>query len=219
MNDDELITLMRESFTVVHTTTPIEQIVSRGRAVRTRRRIPAVAGGLVVVAGAAIAATSLNPGTRQPGNRPIPAQLAAWTVTKQADGAIRVTIRELRDPAGLQSKLRADGVPASVTLIGRQNQSCHRYPSTGALLKMIVSHTFEAVPPQRLAPPANNPLTTVNLAVVLTIHPSALPSGTGVQLATTFTLLPPVVAHGSVEHVAHLGLQQALVYASPACTG
>ena len=34
------------------------------------------------------------------------------------DGTIYVTINELKDPAGLQSTLRADGVPASVTFFG-----------------------------------------------------------------------------------------------------
>ncbi len=33
---------------------------------------------------------------------PVHAQLAAWTVTKQADGTVLVKIREFRDPAGLQ---------------------------------------------------------------------------------------------------------------------
>ena len=38
-------------------------------------------------------------------------RLAAWTVTKQADGSIDVTVRQWRDPARLQATLRADGVP------------------------------------------------------------------------------------------------------------
>ncbi len=40
MNDNELITTVRESFTGIHSTTPVGQIVSRSRAVRARRRIP-----------------------------------------------------------------------------------------------------------------------------------------------------------------------------------
>jgi hypothetical protein len=32
-------------------------------------------------------------------------------VAKQANGDIKITIRELSDPSGLQSTLRADGVP------------------------------------------------------------------------------------------------------------
>jgi hypothetical protein len=34
MNDHELTTMVCESFTGVHTTTPVEQIVSRGRTAR-----------------------------------------------------------------------------------------------------------------------------------------------------------------------------------------
>jgi len=39
--------------------------------------------------------------------------LAAWTVLRRADGDIPVTIREWRDPAGLQRTLRADGCRSS----------------------------------------------------------------------------------------------------------
>ena len=40
MNDDEVITAVRELRGKVHSHTPLEQIISRGRAVRTRRRVP-----------------------------------------------------------------------------------------------------------------------------------------------------------------------------------
>jgi hypothetical protein len=105
---------------------------------------------------------------------PVHAQLAAWTVVKQADGTVLVKIREFRDPAGLQSRLRADGVPASVVFYpGRLNTSeplngvsmyfknnpCQAYSGgQGQLLKVV-----GGPPPQIL------------------IHPSALPSGAGVQ--------------------------------------
>ena len=103
MNDDELITAVREQRNKVPMTTPVEQIISRGHAVRARRRIPGLAGVLAVVAAAAFAVIALlpasHPASHQPG-----AQLAAWTVVKQADGTVSVTIRELRDPAGLQQQ-------------------------------------------------------------------------------------------------------------------
>ena len=54
--------------------------------------------------------------------------LAAWTVAKQANGDITVTVRQLRDPSGLQSTLRADGVPASVTSIASPDPSCRPTP-------------------------------------------------------------------------------------------
>jgi hypothetical protein len=215
---NELITVVRESFTGVHTATPVEQIVSRSRAVRARRRVTGLAGVVALAAGAALAVTTLLSGGHQASPRPPAAQLAAWTVTRQADGSIRVTIRELRNPAGLQSKLREDGVPASVTLLGRQNPSCRRYPASRALAHRVFSRTIEVIPP-RQGPPAGTPLARIGVVVVMLIHPSALPSGTGVQLATSFTLLPPVAANGGVEHVARLGAELNLVYASPACTG
>ena len=129
MNDDELITAVKESVTDVHMTIPAEQIVSRSRAIRARRRIPGLAAGMAVVAAAVLAVTALLPGhsaTVQPG-----IHLTAWTVVKHADGTVYVRINQLRDPAGLQRKLRADGVPASVTFIGQQNPACQPYSHSG----------------------------------------------------------------------------------------
>ena len=186
MNDEELITAVREQRTKVHSATSVEQIISRGRAVRARRRIPGLAGALAVVAGAAVAVTALVPGShpasRQPGD-----QLAAWTVVKQADGDIYVTIRQFRDPAGLQSTLRADGVPASVTFAGQQNPACQPYP--GRIGKVI-----------SLRSEGQSALTIIN--------PSALPSGAGLQFAST------VQRQGTVVDV-----QVGPVQASPQCTG
>ena len=131
MNDNELITAVKESVTGVHMHVPTEQIVSRSRTIRARRRIPGAAAALAVVAGAALALTTLLPSSHQP-DHPAGAQLTAWTVAKQSDGNIRVTVRERRSPAGLQSTLRADGVPASVTFIGQQNPACQPYFDSGS---------------------------------------------------------------------------------------
>jgi hypothetical protein len=109
MNDDELMTTVRESFTGVHSATPVDQIVQRSRAVRARRLMPGISAALAVAIGAILAVSLLTPASHQPA-----ASLAAWTVAKQADGTVRVIVREFRDPAGLQRTLRADGVPASV---------------------------------------------------------------------------------------------------------
>ncbi len=159
MTDEELITMVREQRPSVPMTTPVEQIISRGRAVRTRRRIPGIAGALAGAAAVALAVAALLPAGHQAG-RPSPIQLAAWTVVKHADGTIVVTVRQLRDPAGLQRTLRADGVPASVTFSGHQPRACHGYPVDHALMnKVFGGH----------GPP-------------LVIRPSALPSGAGIQL-------------------------------------
>ena len=159
MTDEELITMVREQRTSVPMTTPVEQIINRGRAVRTRRRIPGIAGALAGAAAAALAVAALLPAGHQPG-RPLPAQLDAWTVVRHADGTVVVTVRQLHDPAGLQRTLRADGVPASVTFFGHEPRACRNYPLDAALLHRVFGGN---------GPP-------------LVIHPSSLPDGTGVQL-------------------------------------
>jgi hypothetical protein len=186
MNDNELITALREQRNKVPMTTPVEQIINRGHAVRARRRIPGLAGVLAVVAAAAFAVIALlpasHPASHQPG-----VQLAAWTVVKQAGGTVSVTIRELRDPAGLQSTLRADGVPASVAFPGQKNFSCQHYSAGIALINTVFTVQYAGGFP------------------VMIIHPSALPSGAGVEIN------PPAQPANRVA----IGL----VYTSPQCTG
>jgi hypothetical protein len=201
MNDEELMTAVRESFTDVHSSTPVEQIVSRSRAVRARRRIPGAAGALAVVAAAALAVTALVPGGSHQGSSQPGVQLAAWTVAKLANGSISVTIRELRDPAGLQATLRADGVPASVRFSpSRRGQPnpCRGYDGSQALYHKVLQGI-------RPAHPGNH-------STIVIIHPSALPRGAGVGLQVGNGA---GYAHGPGQH--QLGI--VLVQASPACTG
>jgi Sigma-70 region 2 len=125
--------------------------------------------------------------------------LAAWTVARQADGSIKVTIRELRDPAGLQRTLRADGVPASVTFSGQRNPACQGYPGGGS----------QSQRRQRLGSVVTAPAAGWD---VMVIHPAALPSGAGLQINALFPHDPG--QHGSLE-----GFSVGLVQASPQCTG
>lgn len=113
MTDDDLITLVREQRGNVHMDIPMERIAARGRALRARRRIPGLAAGaLAVVGAAALAVTALLPAGHQA--RPAPAQLAAWTVTRQADGTITVTVRQLRNPQACSAGFAPTGCrPAS----------------------------------------------------------------------------------------------------------
>jgi hypothetical protein len=198
MNDNELITAVRQSVADVHTTTPVEQILRRGRAARARRRIPLLTGALGVAAATVLAVTTLLPGTHHPSPQPS-AQLAAWTVVKQPGGNIKVTIRELHNPAGLQARLRADGVPATVTFLSQLNPACQPWP--GAPLygrstpagTILVNDVFPPMPP---GAPSD----------VIVIRPSALPRGGGVELAVGF-------------HGASGAIGAALVRTSPQCTG
>jgi hypothetical protein len=211
MNDDDLMTAVRESFTDLRSATPVERIVNRGRTVRARRRIPVAAGALALVAGAAVAATAVA-GTapaagHQPGH-PVRAQLAAWTVARHADGDIYITVNQLQDPAGLQSTLRADGLPVNVSFSRPPlPASCQPYNPSRSVLRSVA--TFS----------------TGGRRTYLVIHPSALPSGVGVAIfddpgtapssASTQTQgdrnAPPPGITGP--------LAIGLVYASPQCTG
>jgi hypothetical protein len=159
-----------------------------------------VAGALAVAAGTALAVTAVLPASHQP-SHPGRAQLAAWTVVKQADGGIRVTIHELRDPAALQRTLRADGVPVSVTFIGQSNPACQPYGSSGS--------------PSQHRHLLGSMVTTLpghgNLRV-LVIHPSAVPADAGLAIAAGHPDQSP--RGGGVELT--IGPP---VKASPQCTG
>jgi hypothetical protein len=233
MNDTELSTMVRESVADIHSATPVAQIISRGRAVRARRRIPGVAGGLAMAAAAALAVTTLLPSShpalqssghprlagsshpgREPGSQPA-ARLAAWTVAEQPDGMIDVTINQLEDPAGLQATLRADGLPVNISFSGPLTLSASCQPYQTATL-----NTLSAVAQIR--------------GDSLVIDPSALPSGTGVAIfdepgaglptpsGTTPTLGNPPAHHPSIPPLLTTlngPLAIGMVYASPQCTG
>jgi hypothetical protein len=66
MNDHDLITAMQESFAEVVSTTPVEQIVSRSKAIRARRRIPGAVAAVAVAAAAGAAVALIAPGSAKP---------------------------------------------------------------------------------------------------------------------------------------------------------
>jgi len=178
---------------------------------RTRHKLTALATGAgAVAAGAALAVIALapasHPASRQPG-----VQLAAWTVVRQADGNVYVTIRQFRDPAGLQARLCADGVPASVIfnpglppgapfrdLFHVKHNPCRAYSGGQSQLLKVVR--------------GGSPHPLRAHSTLSIIHPSALPSGAGVQyIATPNT--------GDQNSPKRFALGVLLVQTSPKCTG
>jgi len=196
MNDNELSTAVRESVAGIHSATPVAQIISRGRAVRARRRIPRVAGALTVAAAGTALAVPMLVSSGHPGSHPARIQLDAWTVTKQANGDIDVTINQLRNPEGLQSALRADGLPVNLTFSDTtsnhirvvQNASCRDYAAGPDVLNAVVHGGSYAS------------------GTILVIHPSALPSGVGLNIFVT-------------PDTKYLTLVLSLVHTSRQCTG
>jgi hypothetical protein len=142
-------------------------------------------------------------------------RLAAWTVAKQANGDIDITISQLKDPAGLQATLRADGLPVTVSFSGPMlGASCQPYETSRGTLHAVGQFHSD----------------------YLAIDPSALPSGTGVAIfddpgtglghnpsGTTPEHGGTPPAHPSVGGPLLNGLNGplavGLVYASQQCTG
>lgn len=131
-------------------------------------------------------------------------QLAAWTVTRQTDGNIKITFRKATDVPGLQRTLRADGVPASVILAGQQNSACQPFSGSQAFW-----------PFGKLSGPfggkglIHNPKEAFSTPYALVIDPSRVPSGAGVQ----------IVVSGTPGAADNFELNARLVTASPQCTG
>ena len=204
MNDTDVAALVRDAVRDTHMTVPQSDIADRARRLRTRRRIAvggAVSAGLAAaaLAAATLAGPAGSPATGQARNT---AQLTAWTVTKARDGDIDVTIRELKDPAGLQARLRADGLPAVVTFVNASVPECHvDWP----YYRYYLEHP-KAKPPQIVTiTPTFITNASPDRLILLVIHPALLPHGDGLHIGAEFG--------------AHVGLGMNLVKASPACTG
>ena len=207
MNDADLSTLLRDAVQDTRMTVPESDITRRAGTLRARRWVAAggtasagIAAALAVVA---LTAPAAPPVTSQNTT----AQLTAWIVAKQPTGVIDVTIRELKDPAGLQARLRADGVPASVTFSKDTSPACHDYypghpmPKPSLNMSSLDNGVFNA--------------TQETGDVVVAIHPDRLPSDAGLQ----FAVYPEgtETSHGVTAHT--FAYEFGLVDRSPACTG
>jgi hypothetical protein len=129
MTDDTMLAAVRDCLTAARDsaageqmTRPVGDIIARARRRRLRHGLAAVGTAAVIATAAALALPSIG------ANGASPDRLAAWTVTTEPGGKLTVTIRQLRDPAGLQRRLRADGVPATVRFTGKNPHPCLYYP-------------------------------------------------------------------------------------------
>jgi hypothetical protein len=192
MNDQELITAVRQSVHGVRMNVPAEQIVSRSRAIRARghRRLAAgitavAAAGSVVLglglSGAPGAAPNGGPGmTRGTGATGSTGTIrtAAFTLTSNANGTDTLTLTnsQLFNPAAVQQALAQHGIRALV----KTGTYCSSNPaapdpsSIGVLTVQLANGTPLPKPSPAVKPPAN----FVPADTVTVINPKAMPSGT-----------------------------------------
>jgi hypothetical protein len=178
MNDQELMTAVRQSVRDVHMDVPAEQILSRSRAIRAsgHRRLAAcvtavAAAGSVALglglSGALGAAPNAVTGT---------IRTTAFTLTHNVNGTDTLTLTQTQmfDPVVLQKALQEDGVPALVKI----NAHCSSNPSPGwpRVLGVLYFQLPDGTPVPGPTQP-NHP-TPVPADAVIVINPSAIPTGT-----------------------------------------
>jgi hypothetical protein len=191
-----------------------EQITAQppGAALPPRRRrfaVPALIGvaAAAVAAAVALALVPGSPAGHRGGQGGV--TLAAWSVIKERHGLLKVTIRELRDPAGLQRMLRAAGVPANVRFLDHDftpTTSTHDLPK--GCLNPRMSDKDNAELQDKIMPGIPH----LASGVVVSIRPSAIPHGIGLYLKAW-------AASPGTQSGASLSLQIDLVQATPQCTG
>jgi hypothetical protein len=195
MNDQELITAVRQSVRGVRMNVPAEQIVSRSRAIRAsgHRRFAtcltavAAAGSVMLglgLSGALGAAPNGAPGTiRGTGTTHGTGAIrtAAFTLTRNADGTdtLTLTMGQMLDPAALQQALAQDGIQALVK-IGIYCWSSPAAPDPASI--GVLSVRLPVNPPHGMVPapsgPAPSELNQIAARTLTVINPAAVPSGT-----------------------------------------
>jgi hypothetical protein len=190
MDDNGLLAAVREDFAEVRMNTRAEAVLADGgslrrRRRRRRRRLAYGTGATALAAVAAISGVTLTSGAaRTSGTHG--AQLTAWTVQKRQDGTIDVTIRDLRDLAGLEHKLKADGAPAEVISAKHYPAACVDYTAMKEDMAAVIT---------------SGPKVPDEYAFV--IHPAAIPSGT--KLLLDVTHLVTVTSGGVTTTVGGVG--------------
>ena len=222
MNDDQVLTAARNALSDVRLRTPLDEIMVRGRALRTRRR-RAIAGTAALACVSALAVTIASTAA-QTGGSSAGTKLVAWTVTAGPRDSVTVMVRQTYDATGLQRTLRADGIPVRVVFSGagipEMNPAlppeCHaaamsdraNADAQARILGTLASPNGDHVP--RPVAVAQSPMPA---GIAFTIHTQEIPQGVGLFIAVS-----------NDGQTANSGAQSwgwglDLVQATSACTG
>lgn len=189
--------------------------VPRPASRRRRLAVPALLGVAAATAAAAIALALSSPAPAHHARQGV--TLAAWTVTPERHGLVKVTIRELRDPAGLQRTLRAAGILVIVRFTHHffQIRNSPRFQAPGS--------SYDLPPgcraPQRPAQANINLLERIEAdnvpyvpsGVAVLLRPSLIPHGLGLYLKAW-------APKPGTQSPASLSMETALFQATPQCT-
>jgi hypothetical protein len=169
MDDSDLLDAVREDFSQVRMNTEAEAILTAGGSLR-RRRHRRLAYGTGASALATVAAVAAISGITLTSGPPATAhaELTAWTVQKEQNGTIDVTIHELRNLTGLQQKLNADGVRAEVVSTKRYPAACLDRAAMKKDMTSVITWSREEV-----------------AEYAFMIHPAGIPSGSKLLLDVT----------------------------------
>jgi hypothetical protein len=140
---DDVICLVRESFSGLRMDVPVERVLTAGR-VRRRRRLSGLTAAAAAVAGAATAMTLTlgGPAPARSGNPPPPSPstvaLAAFSVTSGPGGSTTLILYKgpkypALDPAALREALAQHGIPALVTV----GTFCRSTPAAAGLGQVV----------------------------------------------------------------------------------
>lgn len=203
MNDNGLTTLVRDSVADVHATTPIDQIINRGRGLQRRRRFTtsaglaftAVAAGTAVtvaLSGAPGASPNHNPGAAPPNQSTGGIRTVGFVLTANANGTLTLTMSQMLDPVALQQALARHGVPALV----KTDSYCTSTPAAPDPVEAGVLSTRPAFHPPKVglvqvpnsASPSGGPG-----------HPPGPPDALGQFAAHTKTVINPAAMPAGTE--------------------
>jgi hypothetical protein len=172
--DTYVVGALKDSLDGVTMHTPIEQIVTAGRARRRRRRVVGAATGVVAVTGIALGVPALSrPSTVPPGPTlstgagSVHIRTAAFALDSQTDGTLRVTwdkAKYFQDHEGLQRALRAAGFPVLI----KEGVFCKGPQDDGYLSPSGGGHGVERV---------MHGVRQGDGSVYLVFNPSAMPAG------------------------------------------
>lgn len=182
MNDDDLMTEVRDRFAPVRMHASPEQIMARGRSLRRRRHGTSLAAGALAVSlGAGLSVTALTAGPAAPAAQH--ATLAAWTVDQHPDGSIGVTIRRPQDLKALQARLAKLGAPVLFVVVpaGQLGHGCA--PTVLDLKPAIAFQALKHAVSFEIRPLKMPPHSVLRIALAIGAveaagakHPLALPS-------------------------------------------